>query len=181
MSANSGNDHTNMTAPLPVRSAKFERTFLWLLFQQYQILHSRLTRLNLDTNQWERPYQHDSTASRPLSEVKHVRAWLVLRWGTTLESQSLPPAEGLKELHHGCTSNNIRFCIYELQKSSSTTTDGNDHTNMTAPLPVRSAKLSMFGPDFETTGNLAFILLLARRASSRIKAYMANNNSKDKE
>eukprot|EP00980_Cylindrotheca_fusiformis_P029460 scaffold23479_cov143-Cylindrotheca_fusiformis.AAC.10 len=23
---------------------------------------------------------------------------------------------------------------------------GNDHTNMTAPLPVRSAKLSMFGP-----------------------------------
>jgi hypothetical protein len=38
---------------------------------------------------WERPYQHDSTASRPLSEVKHVRAWLVLRWGTTLESQVL--------------------------------------------------------------------------------------------
>jgi hypothetical protein len=37
----------------------------------------------------ERPYQHDSTASRPLSEVKHVRAWLVLRWGTTLESQVL--------------------------------------------------------------------------------------------
>eukprot|EP00934_Nitzschia_sp_Nitz4_P006119 Nitzschia sp. Nitz4//scaffold167_size49223//35599//36857//NITZ4_007040-RA/size49223-processed-gene-0.62-mRNA-1//-1//CDS//3329538290//6109//frame0 len=34
----------------------------------------------------ERPYQHDSTASRPLSEVKHVRAQLVLRWGTTLES-----------------------------------------------------------------------------------------------
>ena len=38
---------------------------------------------------WERPYQHDSTASRLLSEVKHVRAWLVLRWGTTLESQVL--------------------------------------------------------------------------------------------
>ena len=38
---------------------------------------------------WIRPYQHDSTASRPLSEVKHVRAWLVLRWGTTLESQVL--------------------------------------------------------------------------------------------
>jgi hypothetical protein len=37
----------------------------------------------------ERPYQHDSTASRLLSEVKHVRAWLVLRWGTTLESQVL--------------------------------------------------------------------------------------------
>jgi exo-beta-1,3-glucanase (GH17 family) len=34
----------------------------------------------------ERPYQHDSTASRLLSEVKHVRAQLVLRWGTTLES-----------------------------------------------------------------------------------------------
>ena len=40
-------------------------------------------------NRRERPYQHDSTASRPLSEVKHVRAWLVLRWGTTLESQVL--------------------------------------------------------------------------------------------
>ncbi len=38
---------------------------------------------------WIRPYQHDSTASRLLSEVKHVRAWLVLRWGTTLESQVL--------------------------------------------------------------------------------------------
>ena len=33
-----------------------------------------------------RPYQHDSTASRLLSEVKHARAQLVLRWGTTLES-----------------------------------------------------------------------------------------------
>ena len=37
----------------------------------------------------ERPYQLDSTASRLLSEVKQVRAWLVLRWGTTLESQVL--------------------------------------------------------------------------------------------
>jgi hypothetical protein len=37
----------------------------------------------------ERPYQHDNTASRLLSEVKHVRARLVLRWGTTLESRVL--------------------------------------------------------------------------------------------
>ena len=37
----------------------------------------------------ERPYHDDSTASRLLSEVKHRRAWLVLRWGTTLESQVL--------------------------------------------------------------------------------------------
>ena len=34
----------------------------------------------------ERPYHDDSTASRLLSEVKHRRARLVLRWGTTLES-----------------------------------------------------------------------------------------------
>ena len=34
----------------------------------------------------QRPYQLDSTASRPLSEVKQARARLVLRWGTTLES-----------------------------------------------------------------------------------------------
>ena len=37
----------------------------------------------------ERPYHDESTASRLLSEVKHRRAWLVLRWGTTLESQVL--------------------------------------------------------------------------------------------
>ena len=34
----------------------------------------------------ERPYNHDSTASRLLSEVKHDLVRLVLRWGTTLES-----------------------------------------------------------------------------------------------
>ena len=37
----------------------------------------------------ERPYHNDSTASRLLSEVKHCRAVLVLRWGTTLESTVL--------------------------------------------------------------------------------------------
>ena len=37
----------------------------------------------------ERPYHDDSTASRLLSEVKHRRAWLVLRWGTTSESRVL--------------------------------------------------------------------------------------------
>eukprot|EP00970_Alexandrium_tamarense_P004427 scaffold753_cov199-Alexandrium_tamarense.AAC.3 len=40
-----------------------------------------------DTNK-ERPYHSDNTASRLLSEVKHCRARLVLRWGTTLESLS---------------------------------------------------------------------------------------------
>ena len=36
------------------------------------------------TVKWqERPYHDDSTASRLLNEVKHRRAWLVLRWGTT--------------------------------------------------------------------------------------------------
>ena len=37
----------------------------------------------------ERPYHDDSTASRLLSKVKHRRARLVLRWGTTLESRVL--------------------------------------------------------------------------------------------
>ena len=37
----------------------------------------------------ERPYHDDSTASRLLSEVKHRRVELVLRWGTTLESSML--------------------------------------------------------------------------------------------
>ncbi len=40
----------------------------------------------LDPHRQERPYHSDSTASRLLSEVKHRRARLVLRWGTTLES-----------------------------------------------------------------------------------------------
>jgi hypothetical protein len=31
----------------------------------------------------------DSTASRPLCEVKHRLTWFVLRWGTTLEYQVL--------------------------------------------------------------------------------------------
>ena len=38
---------------------------------------------------WERPNHNESTASRLLSEVQHYRAWLVLRWGTTLESRVL--------------------------------------------------------------------------------------------
>ena len=37
----------------------------------------------------ERPYHDDNTASRLLSEVKHHRARLVLRWETTLESRVL--------------------------------------------------------------------------------------------
>jgi hypothetical protein len=45
--------------------------------------------LQIPSEKGERPYQHDSTASRLLSEVKHVRVWLVLRWGTTMESQVL--------------------------------------------------------------------------------------------
>ena len=43
----------------------------------------------IEAREQERPYHDDSTASRLLSEVKHHRAWLVLRWGTTLESQVL--------------------------------------------------------------------------------------------
>ena len=37
----------------------------------------------------QRTSVYDSTASHLLSEVKHARAWLVLRWGTTLESRVL--------------------------------------------------------------------------------------------
>ena len=52
---NIGNDHTNMTAPLPVCSACLGLVSTTVL----------------------------------LSEVKHVRAWVVLWSGTTLESQVL--------------------------------------------------------------------------------------------
>ena len=63
-----------------------------LIFNLFNFISLIVTALQdhfFPTNFWERPYQHDSTASRLLSEVKHVRAWLVLRWGTTLESQVL--------------------------------------------------------------------------------------------
>ena len=65
-----------------------------------------LTKLRLQFLKFyqERPYHDDSTASRLLSEVKHHRAWLVLRWGTTLESQVLfflPLRPILRPLHRG--------------------------------------------------------------------------------
>ena len=36
-----------------------------------------------------RPYHVENTGSRPISEVKQRRAWLVLRWVTTWEPQVL--------------------------------------------------------------------------------------------
>ena len=36
-----------------------------------------------------RPYRVENTGSRPISEVKQRRAWLVLRWVTTWEPQVL--------------------------------------------------------------------------------------------
>eukprot|EP00980_Cylindrotheca_fusiformis_P013657 scaffold3515_cov126-Cylindrotheca_fusiformis.AAC.6 len=43
-----------------------------------------------DLCEWERPYQHDSTASRPLSEVKHVRACFI-RWTSYNKTQAVIP------------------------------------------------------------------------------------------
>jgi hypothetical protein len=40
----------------------------------------------------------------------------------------------------------IREKLGKLLEMDLSASVGNDHTNMTAPLPVRSAKLSMFGP-----------------------------------
>ena len=67
----------------------------------------------------ERPYQHDSTTSRLLCEVKHVRARLVLRWGTTLESRvlfSFGFCLGLDWLHssyrYGWFLHNHMFTLY---------------------------------------------------------------------
>ncbi len=36
-----------------------------------------------------RPYHAESTGSRPITEVKSRRAWLVLGWATALEPQVL--------------------------------------------------------------------------------------------
>ena len=44
---------------------------------------------SIPSRSYERPYHSESTASRQLSEVKPDRAWLVLRWVTTLESRVL--------------------------------------------------------------------------------------------
>ena len=37
----------------------------------------------------ERPYNRENTASRLICEVKHVLAWIVVRWGTTREVRVL--------------------------------------------------------------------------------------------
>lgn len=57
----------------------------WLVVVISEVL-KRLYKCKTFTDRQERPYHSDSTASRLLSEVKHCRARLVLRWGTTLES-----------------------------------------------------------------------------------------------
>ena len=44
---------------------------------------------NVHQNWWDCSFQDDSTATHLLSEVKHLRGQLVLRWGTTLESLML--------------------------------------------------------------------------------------------
>ena len=64
-------------------------------------------------NRQERPYHNDSTASRLLSEVKHCRAWLVLRWGTTLESQVLFFCHFL----FPCTHNPMPYTFFYIPKS----------------------------------------------------------------
>ena len=87
----------------------------------------------------ERPYQHDSTASRLLSEVKHARAQLVLRWGTTLESWVLFFLAFFQRFQ-SCFCNALHYIYLNLWCRNR-----NDHTSMTAPLPVCSAKLSMLG------------------------------------
>ena len=53
---------------------------------QTEVEHAHVTRAERINSAQERPHHNDSTASRLLSEVKHCRARLVLRWGTTLES-----------------------------------------------------------------------------------------------
>ena len=63
---------------------------LWsyLVFVCFALFSETTTCIYFESSahQQERPYHSDSTASRLLSEVKHCRARLVLRWGTTLES-----------------------------------------------------------------------------------------------
>ena len=69
--------------------------FLRMMWYWFGVQHIITTKFKILINfiyfircilQQERPYNHDSTASRPLSEVKHDLARLVLRSGTTLES-----------------------------------------------------------------------------------------------
>jgi len=131
----------------------------------------------------ERPYHSDSTTSSLLSEVKHCRARLVLRWGTTLESLVLffcffcqASCGYLVPCPHGASKTaktrpcwnswccSFAFfcqasCGYLDQESISSSLNitviievtgavfaRNDHTTVTAPLPVCSAKLSTVGP-----------------------------------
>lgn len=74
------------TSLLPL-NASYECIGLYIIVEcSLIILFVRLYKYKNCLCGQERPYHSDSTASRLLSEVKHCRARLVLRWGTTLES-----------------------------------------------------------------------------------------------
>ena len=49
----------------------------------------RLLYADLHLSHHNRPYQRENTVSRPICEVKHVRAESVLGWGTTWEASVL--------------------------------------------------------------------------------------------
>jgi hypothetical protein len=73
--------------PLQVLVQKM--TLYQLMSYEYLKLVCSLLYFRFSSNVQARPYNDDSTASRPLCEVKHHLARLVLRWGTTLESRVL--------------------------------------------------------------------------------------------
>ena len=78
----------------------------------------------------ERPYNHDSTASRLLSEVKHDLVRLVLRWGTTLEYLML----------FFC------FCLFHLFAPTKSTSTSTSMSTSSCTTPQAHTKDPLYSP-----------------------------------
>ena len=64
---------------------------------------------------------------------------LITEWNERLKNEDTIDIDVPTEIDVFVAVPVYKYCV-------ANTADGYDHTNMTAPLPVRSAKLSMFGP-----------------------------------
>ena len=75
-------DHLGSPGVVVFLSSAFQIVY-WLEFGQNGSKLDKKTTLCLQ------PYQDENTGSRPISEVNHLRAWVVLGWVTTWEVQVL--------------------------------------------------------------------------------------------
>ena len=101
---------------------------------------------------------HDSTIPRPLSKVKHARAWIFLPWGTRFESLGIPPNTQLSNIQHTNNTGNI------LQKQRTTSTT--DAFSEFFWIKIQGARLGLDRNIFPTKKR-AYITVQYRKVSIR--------------